>query len=617
GRRTGQLPRRRRGSGRGGRSRPGPGREGASRRERSLGRGRSAACAARARRRRARRRAGRTRVRRAAVRVRRGARDAASPHFRADRRRRVRAHPRRRGRRAAARRRGHRRPQGRAARRRARLSGTRRARGTSCSRVERDGVIGGTGSRAGARARASGADPCPRAGHGSAARRRHGRPPSHPSRRPPVASAARGDGMKRASQSTARPAIGFAREIVAATAAHGVEDFVLCPGSRSGPLAHALAEAASDAPPLGAPSVSLHVRIDERSAGFLAVGLARGRALEGRPRPVAVVTTSGTAVGNLMPAVMEAHHSGLPLLLLTADRPGELRGIGANQTTDQVGIFGTFVRHSFDVSAPEPEEKGGRASRIATRAVRFAQGEPERDDMAAAPGPVHVNIEFRDPLDNDGGPWPDVSAAEPRLFERTRTMFRSSGPSPKPLPAVRKGIVIAGDGAGDAARRVAEAHGWPLLAEPTSGARSGPNAIGAYVPLLRTQEGQELARQAHLVVVVGRPTLSRPITRLVDAAPQLFVAAHGARWREAPRHAERVLARVPDEWLVPAGAPADAEDDEASAWLDRWRSLAAQAAPRTDRWDPHSIAAAVIGSLAQGDLMILGSSGPIRAADHV
>lgn len=419
--------------------------------------------------------------------------------------------------------------------------------------------------------------------------------------------------MKRASQSTARPAIGFARELVAALAAHGVEDFVLCPGSRSGPLAHALAEAASDAPPLGAPSVSLHVRIDERSAGFLAVGLARGRALEGRPRPVAVVTTSGTAVGNLMPAVMEAHHSGLPLLLLTADRPGELRGIGANQTTDQVGIFGTFVRHSFDVSAPEPEEKGGRASRIATRAVRFARGEPERDDMAAAPGPVHVNIEFRDPLDNDGGPWPDVSAAEPRLFERTRTMFRSSGPSPKPLPAVRKGIVIAGDGAGDAARRVAEAHGWPLLAEPTSGARSGPNAIGAYVPLLRTQEGQELARQAHLVVVVGRPTLSRPITRLVDAAPQLFVAAHGARWREAPRHAERVLARVPDEWLVPA----DAEDDEASAWLDRWRSLAAQAAPRTDRWDPHSIAAAVIGSLAPGDLMILGSSGPIRAADHV
>lgn len=423
--------------------------------------------------------------------------------------------------------------------------------------------------------------------------------------------------MKRASQSTARPAIGFARELVAALASHGVEDFVLCPGSRSGPLAHALAEAASDAPPLGAPSVSLHVRIDERSAGFLAVGLARGRALEGRPRPVAVVTTSGTAVGNLMPAVMEAHHSGLPLLLLTADRPGELRGIGANQTTDQVGIFGTFVRHSFDVSAPEPEEKGGRASRIATRAVRFAQGEPERDDMAAAPGPVHVNIEFRDPLDNDGGPWPDVSAAEPRLFERTRTMFRSSGPSPKPLPAVCNGIVIAGDGAGDAARRVAEAHGWPLLAEPTSGARSGPNAIGAYVPLLRTQEGQELARQAHLVVVVGRPTLSRPITRLVDAAPQLFVAAHGARWREAPRHAERVLARVPDEWLVPAGAPADAEDDEASAWLDRWRSLAAQAAPRTDRWDPHSIAAAVIGSLAPGDLMILGSSGPIRAADHV
>ena len=139
------------------------------------------------------------------------------------------------------------------------------------------------------------------------------------------------------------PATTAARVLVQALAALGVEDVVLAPGSRSAPLAYALADAArpDGARPAGAPSLRLHVRVDERSAAFLAVGLARASAHGARdqvqaPRPVAVVTTSGTAVANLHPAVLEAHHSGLPLLLLTADRPHELRGTGANQTTDQV-----------------------------------------------------------------------------------------------------------------------------------------------------------------------------------------------------------------------------------------------------------------------------------------
>lgn len=415
---------------------------------------------------------------------------------------------------------------------------------------------------------------------------------------------------------TAHPSAAFARELVAALASLGVQDFVLCPGSRSGPVAHALAEAASDAPPLGAPAVNLHVRIDERTAGFLAVGLARGRALAGVPRPVAIITTSGTAVGNLLPAVMEAHHSGLPLVLLTADRPGELRGIGANQTTDQVGIFGTFVRHAADVSAPEPEEKGGRATRIATRAVRSALGDPDRDDMAAAPGPVHVNIEFRDPLGPDGGTWPEIHGTEPSLIVRTRAALRGVGPSPKALPSVVRGVVIAGDGAGDVARKVAEAHGWPLLAEPTSAARAGENAIGPYVQLLLTDAGKDLASRTHAVVVIGRPTLSRPVQRLIADAPAVYVAAHGARWREAPRHAERVLARVPEEWLVRADGPLETADS-AQAWLEQWRSASAAVTPRVDRWDAKGIAAAVIASVPAGGLMMLGSSGPIRAADHV
>jgi len=146
------------------------------------------------------------------------------------------------------------------------------------------------------------------------------------------------------------PSVTAARVLVQALATLGVQDVVLAPGSRSAPLAYALAEASrpDGARAEGAPSLRLHVRVDERSAGFLALGLARASAfagdVPGAARPVAVVTTSGTAVANLHPAVLEAHHSGVPLLLLTADRPHELRGTGANQTTEQPGLFGAAVR---------------------------------------------------------------------------------------------------------------------------------------------------------------------------------------------------------------------------------------------------------------------------------
>ncbi len=405
------------------------------------------------------------------------------------------------------------------------------------------------------------------------------------------------------------PAAAFARELIVALAMQGVTDYVLCPGSRSGPLAHALAEAAADAPPLGAPQVNLHVRIDERCAAFLGLGIARARALTGSPRPVAVVTTSGTAVGNLMPAVMEAHHAGIPLLLLTADRPSELRGTGANQTTDHEGLFGTFVRWSANSSAPEPGERGGRATLLAARAVHWATGDPERDDLAAAPGPVHLNLEFRDPLGPDGGAWPDVRPERATLLDRTRTRLRTLSMTTRRLPDGARGVVIAGDGAGDDARRVAEARGWPLLAEPTSGARAGDNALVHYVELLTTVAGQDLAARVHHVVVIGRPTLSRPVQRLIDSAPSLVVAAHGARWREAPRHAERVLPVVPDEWFQPGQG-----DD---AWLAEWRDACAAVVVPPQRWDARAVAQVFVSSLSGSDVALLGSSGPIRMVDAV
>lgn len=409
------------------------------------------------------------------------------------------------------------------------------------------------------------------------------------------------------------PAAAFARELIAALAAQGVIDYVLCPGSRSGPLAHALAEAASDAPPEGAPHVNLHVRIDERSAAFLAIGIARARALTGPPRPVAVITTSGTAVGNLMPAVMEAHHTGIPLLLLTADRPSELRGTGANQTTDQEGLFGTFARWAANSSAPERAERGGRATLLAARAVHWAIGEMERDELAAAPGPVHLNLEFREPLGPDGGSWPDVGPGKPTLLDRTRTRTRTrlrtmSMPA-RPFADGSRGVVIAGDGAGDDARLIAEARGWPLLAEPTSGARSGDHALVHYVKVLASDSGQDLAARVRHVVVIGRPTLSRPVQRLIDSTPSLLVASHGARWREVPRHAERVLPAAPEEWFQQGNA-----DD---AWLAEWHRACAAVADPPEIWGARAVAGAFVSSLTVGDVAMLGSSGPIRMVDAV
>lgn len=405
------------------------------------------------------------------------------------------------------------------------------------------------------------------------------------------------------------PAAAFAREFIGALAAHGVTDFVLSPGSRSGPLAHALAEASAAKRPIGAPVVNLHVRIDERAAAFLALGIARGRALGGARRPVCIVTTSGTAVGNLMPAVMEAHHSGLPIIVLTADRPTELRGVGANQTTDQEGLFGAFVRWEANSSAPAANERGGRATLLAARAVHWAQGIPERDDLAPAPGPVHLNLEFREPLGADVGPWPQIDVEKATLLDRTRSRLKGIALAPRRLPDAERGVVIAGDGAGDVARRVAEAHGWPLFAEPTSGARAGETAVGNYVAVLGTHDGQELAAKTQQVVVIGRPTLSRPVQRLIEAAPVLFVAGHGARWREAPRHAERVLPSVPEEWLEPG--------TRNPRWLASWKDASSAVGLPECAWGARAVASVFVATLGADSVAVLGSSGPIRMIDGV
>ncbi|WP_062200584.1 2-succinyl-5-enolpyruvyl-6-hydroxy-3-cyclohexene-1-carboxylic-acid synthase [Demequina salsinemoris] len=412
--------------------------------------------------------------------------------------------------------------------------------------------------------------------------------------------------------STTQPSAAFARELIASLAVHGVRDYVLCPGSRSGPIAHALAAAAGPDRPTLAPKIELHVRIDERAAAFLALGIARAHIAAGDPRPVAIVTTSGTAVGNLLPAVMEAHHSGVPLLLLTADRPGELKGVGANQTTDQTGLFASFVRWSAESAAPTPHEGEGRAARLAARAVDAAIGADDEHDSVPCMGPVHLNLEFRAPLQDDGGAWPIVKR-EPVVRMRRRSMglmeaLKGSGPAH--LPDRKRGVVIAGDGAGDDARRLAETHRWPLLAEPTSGARTGECAIPGYVDFLRSERGRTVSGEASIVIVVGRPTLTREVQRIIGTAKDLRVAGHGARWREAPRHAKKVVGKVPDEWFERAADAGEPDD----AWLDYWR---AAPAPTVSGWGADRVAAEVVASLGPDAVCVVGSSGPIRALDRV
>lgn len=428
------------------------------------------------------------------------------------------------------------------------------------------------------------------------------------------------------------PAVHAARVLLQALVAQGLREVVLAPGSRSAPLAYAVAEAArrdAGRDP-AAPPLDLHVRIDERDAGFLALGLARGAALDGAPRPVVVVTTSGTAVANLHPAVLEAHHAGVPLLLLTADRPHELRGTGANQTTEQVGLLEP-VRLTVDVPAPDGRPGEDRDLRhLAARAVATALGFRTQD-----PGPVHLDLAYRDPLVPTGLPWPEPSrdgltevlrrgaaAGAPVGLAPATAPLVAQGPAPRGIDDGVATVVVAGDGAGPVARRVAEANGWPLLAEPSSGARGGPNAVPAYRLLL---DEETLGRAVRRVVVLGRPTLSRPVQALLGRGDveSLVVAPSGADWVDAPRAATQVATEVPPALLAGTGPAGPTEQ----AWLDRWCAAGAAAARAVDTvlaaaagrgpLPGPAVARAVAAACGADDVLVVGSSNPVRDLDLV
>ena len=247
----------------------------------------------------------------------------------------------------------------------------------------------------------------------------------------------------------------------------GLREVVLAPGSRSTPLAMAFYEAARQQ------RLRLHVRIDERSASFTALGLAKASR-----QPVAVLCTSGTAAANFHPAVIEADESGVPLVVLTADRPAELRGIGANQAIDQIKLYGAAVRWFCEAGLPEARPGAARYWRsLACQAWAHAAGRV--GGLQQGSGPVHLNLPFREPLVPDGNDeWPESLNGRPEGRPWTIFHDRPATGGELELPWTERGVVVCGDGDYDA-RALAELAGqagWPVLAEPSSGARRGPCA---------------------------------------------------------------------------------------------------------------------------------------------
>ena len=379
----------------------------------------------------------------------------------------------------------------------------------------------------------------------------------------------------------------------------GMRHIVLSPGSRSAPLAYAVAAAET------AGAIVAHVRVDERTAGFTALGIAKASG-----RPVGLVCTSGTALGEYVPAVMEAYHTGVPLAIISADRPEKLRGTGANQTTFQHNLYGRFVRASADLTR-YPEQSEGEQTQAFKRCLAALTGRDAHNWSRASDeplGPAHINLCLDSPLVPDEQTarilpqWAasltehtDYAAEARQLVEHLGTAPHE-GPgtltalspieagwlvqhktaqaeaacgTPLPdTPQTPKTVVVAGDGAGPFAAEFASALNLPLFAEPSSGARGGRTSIPHYVELLGTDARSELGTQIERVILFGHPTLSRPISALLgrESIPQAYYAPRKASWYEPG-------ARAAQELDFPADAAIFALKGAAAGsveWLEQW-----------------------------------------------
>lgn len=420
------------------------------------------------------------------------------------------------------------------------------------------------------------------------------------------------------------PATDFAVAVLGEFVRLGVRHIILSPGSRSQALALAAAEFER------AGLVTLSVRIDERGAGFLGLGTAVETGL-----PALVITTSGTAVGNLLPSVLEAHHSGVPLILLTADRPEELRGIGSNQTTDQLGMFGGFVRFAREVEAPsvngfDPAYPGELAHAAFSAAIGHS----------GSPGPVQVNFAFREPLSGVIDPEEVAAFETPRTPPSVPWSRGERASVAETIAPALDTVVIAGHAAGHEAEATARALGAPLLAEVSSGAHFGPNLVVAYRELLNDEGYGGRVRRA---IVFGHPTLSREVPLLLerDDVEVIVVRGQAGEAYNPGRRASRIV----DALALPDDSETAQSDPGARAWVGSWVAasrallevpvMVDPADARTD--DARAVSAFTKAQLAvfrepvtrrmlvealwqktwPHDRLVLGSSRLIREADRV
>ncbi|QGN58309.1 2-succinyl-5-enolpyruvyl-6-hydroxy-3-cyclohexene-1-carboxylic-acid synthase [Nostocoides sp. HKS02] len=411
------------------------------------------------------------------------------------------------------------------------------------------------------------------------------------------------------------PSTALATVLVDELVRHGVRHAVLCPGSRSAPLAYALQQADR------AGHLTLHVRVDERSAGFLALGLAKLTRV-----PAVVVTTSGTAVANLHPAVLEAHHGIVPLIVLSADRPPELRGTGANQTTVQPGMFGGALRWSHELGTPERrdgQQAGWRS--VVSRAVAAARG------VSGDAGPVHVNVPLREPLvPTDDGPWPESLQGRPGGLPWTQVYAARTGsrgvrearagdpatPAPD-LASARRTLVVIGDlptpDLFDQAVAWAAAHRWPVIAEPFAG-HPRPEVI-PHGPLLLSVLPWLEANAPERVITVGRVTLSRDVASVVRRkGVRVETVSATTTWSDpssvvAAAHRSDVLSDLPER-------PQEPDDGWLSSWCEAGKVLAKAVAGEPSPWPSGpAVAAVVLGALPSAAALFVGSSNAARDLD--
>lgn len=411
--------------------------------------------------------------------------------------------------------------------------------------------------------------------------------------------------------STASVNLTAAHELARTLVAGGVRHAVISPGSRNTPLVLAFDALLGE---------RAHVVLDERSAGFVALGLARASGA-----PAALVCTSGSAAAHYLPALIEAHYGELPLVVITADRPAELHHCGAGQTIDQQRLFGTYARFFADLGVADAGSPPRAFASKAARALGVALGVP--------PGPVHLNVAFREPL------WePDAAIApsptEPLALETGRTTLDSawSEQLAERVARARRGVIVCGPRAHGASlahgpelsravASLARALGWPVLADATSGVRFSAEAsdvcVAAYDPLLRDAGFAEVAAP-ELVLRIGQLPASKPLSQWLErhaAGRTVLVDAHGAL--HDPLHGAATLVRAEPAQLCQALAHLLRGRAPRGEWLATWRGAeaaaqSALAAACAEGFWEGALARMLTAALPEGSLLHVASSMPVR-----